>query len=475
MKQLFSRALQALAIGAGLLGMAQAAFASPVSEQEAYEIGVEAYLYAYPLVTMEVTRKQVTNVPRSGLALGRGPMNVLTHWRSYPDSNYRDIVRPNFDTLYSMAWLDLSREPLILTLPASPNRYYLAPLLDMWTDVFAAPGSRTTGNDAHSFALTAPGWKGKLPPGVERIAAPSPVIMMGGRTQTNGVADYSAVQAFQDGMQVTPLSRWGKPQQAPMAAAVDSAIDMKTPPMKQVNALPAAAFFRMAAQLMGRYGTHSTDQSVLARMQRIGLQPGKPFDLEHADPALRHGLERAVPDALKLMFAKLPRLAPRVNGWMMATENFGVYGNSYLTRATVALIGLGANPPEDSVYALSNTDAAGKPLNGKSAYAIHFNKDEIPPARAFWSLTVYDRDGFPVANPIGRYALGDRDALKYDADGSLTLYLQSNSPGPELESNWLPTGGDAFNLTMRIYYPKAAVLAGAWQPPGVLPRESSQP
>ena len=474
MNKLFLRTLQALMAAASICAAAHAAPTAPISEQEAYEIGVEAYVYSYPLVTMETMRRQVTNVPRTGLALGRGPMNTLVHFLSYPDSSYRDIVRPNFDTLYSMAWLDLSREPLILTLPASPDRYYLVPLLDMWTDVFASPGTRTTGKGAHSYALTAPGWHGKLPAGVERIAAPSSMVMVAGRTQTNGVPDYDAVHAFQDGMRITPLSRWGKPQLAHADAAVDAGIDMKTPPMKQVNAMPAADFYRLAAALMGRYGTHATDEPILARMQRIGLEPGKPFDLAQATPEVQHALQRAAADGLKMLPAKLAHLAPRINGWMSPTENFGVYGNSYLMRAAVALVGLGANSPEDAVYALTNTDANSKPLNGNGAYTIHFSKDELPPVRAFWSLTVYDREGFPVPNPLGRYALGDRDHMKYDSDGSLTIYMQSTSPGADLESNWIPTPAAPFTLAMRLYYPLPAALTGAWQTPGVQPRTPVQ-
>jgi hypothetical protein len=465
--RLVSRMLCLVSATASLCAISPNAQAAPISEQEAYEIGVEAYVYAYPLVTMELTRRQVTNVERTGRTPGRGPMNSLIHLRAYPDGAYRDVVRPNFDTLYSMAWLDLEREPMIISMPDNQGRYYLAPLLDMWSEVFAAPGSRTTGNGARNFAVVAPGWHGTLPVGVERIDAPTPVVLMAERTQTNGVTDYAAVHTFQDGMRVTPLSLWGKPASTPEAGPIDASVDMKTPPMKQVNALTAVDFYRTAARLMGQYAPHQTDYEILARMKRIGLEPGKPFDLAQASPDVRHALERAAPDGLKRVMAKLAHLAPRSNGWMMPTENIGVYGNSYLTRAAVALVGLGANPPEDSVYALAYTDAEGKPLNGATPYAIRFNKDELPPARAFWSVTAYDRDGFPAPNPQQRYALGDRDKLKYDADGSLTLYVQANSPGAALESNWLPVPAGSFNLALRVYSPEPTVLTGAWLPPGV--------
>ncbi|MES2127310.1 MAG: DUF1254 domain-containing protein [Pseudomonadota bacterium] len=461
------RVLGATLFATGVLCSATTVQAAPVTEQEAYEIGIEAYVYAYPLVTMDTMRRQVTNVTAAEQVRGRAPVNAWAHIRTYPPGEYRDIVRPNFDTLYSFVWLDVTKEPVIVSTPDNLGRYYLLPLMDMWTDIFASPGSRTSGDGARSFAVVAPGWRGKLPAGVERIEAPTSVIMLVGRTQTNGEADYAAVQSFQDGMRLTPLSLWGKPQLAPAAAALDPAVDNQTPPMQQVNAMPAAAFFAQAAALMSRHAPHLTDQAILARLKPIGLEPGKPFDLAKAAPAVQRGLQRAAPDALKLMAGKIARLAPRINGWMMSPENIGVYGNSYLTRAAVALTGLAANTPEDSMYGISYADIDGKPLNGNTAYTLRFNKDELPPVRAFWSVTVYDNEAFPVPNPLKRYALGDRDKMQHGADGSLTLYIRSTSPGAALESNWLPVPAGPFNLTLRAYYPRATMLQGVWHPPGV--------
>ena len=453
--------------------MAAIAFAAPasaasVTEQEAYEIGVDAYVYAYPLVTMELTRRQMTNVAAPGAAPGRGPVNALVHLRAYPDASYRDVVRPNFDTLYSLAWIDLRQEPMIISVPDNKGRYYLLPLLDMWTDVFAVPGSRTSGDGPRHIAVVAPGWRGELPANVERIEAPTPVVLLAGRTQTNGVADYEAVHAFQDGMRLAPLSRFGKDSAAVVNKAIDPSVDMLTPPMKQVNGLAPAAFFRTAAQLMALHHPHGTDHAMLARLKRIGLEPGRPFELDQQAPEVQRALARAAPDGLKLLAGKLARLAPRINGWMMPVENVGTYGNGYLPRASIALVGLGANPPEDSVYAMALTDGDGKPLHGGSRYVIQFARDQLPPARAFWSVTLYDNDGFPVANTQKRYAVGDLGKqLTYNGDGSLTLYLQGSSPGPGLDANWLPTSPAPFNLTLRAYHPKAAMLTGGWQMPAI--------
>lgn len=441
--------------------------ATQISEQEAYEIGVETYTYTYPLVTMDITRRQMTNVERLGVLPTRMPMNTLLQMRSYVAGENKDVVRPNFDTLYSIVWFDLTREPMILSVPGSQGRYYVLGMLDMWTDVFATPGSRTTGTSAGQFAFVAPGWKGVLPANVQKIEAPTPYVWMIGRTQTNGPKDYGNVNRFQDGMRITPLSQWGKPSAPVVDNAVDPSLDMKTPPLRQVNGMPAAAYYHYAAELMKRHPAHATDQAILARMKRIGFEAGKSFDLGNANPVVRKALERAAPDALQLITAKVRSIVLPVNGWLSSTENIGTYGNSYLKRAVITLAGLGALPPEDAIYPTTYADADNKPLSGAAKYTLHFNKDELPPARAFWSVTLYDNEGFQVPNPLKRYAIGDRDELKYETDGSLTLYVQNESPGKERELNWLPAPKGPFNLTMRIYDVKPAALNGSWAPPAV--------
>jgi hypothetical protein len=436
-----------------------------LDEQTARLIGVEAYLYLYPLVTMDVTRRQLTNI-QAGEMPGRGPMNTVSHIREFPAADFRVVVRPNFDTLYSSAWLDLSGGPMVVSAADTGGRYYMLPMLDMWTDVFATPGSRTSGTQAADFAVVPPGWEGTLPGGVQRIDAPTPYVWMIGRTQTNGPADYDAVHKVQDGYTITPLARLGQAAQ-PVQAEVDSSVDMTTPPLEQVNALSAADYFTYAAELMKLHPPHPTDWSVLARANRIGLQPGQSFDWDALDPAVQQTLEGAPAEALAAMQAKLPTLAPVTNGWLMNTDSIGVYGDYYLKRAIVSMAGLGANPPEDAVYPLAETDADGQPLDGDNDYVLHFNKDELPPVDAFWSVTMYDADGFQVANPINRFAIGDRDALTYNRDGSLDLYLQHEDPGADKQSNWLPAPRGPLGVTMRLYAPRPVVLHGHWAPPPI--------
>ena len=394
-------------------------------------------------------------------------MNAFSHMRAFPPADFREVVRPNFDTLYSSAWLDLTQEPMIVSAPDTDGRYYLLPILDMWSDVFAVPGKRTSGTGAAHFGIVPQGWTGTLPDGVQRIEAPTPQLWMIGRTQTNGPADYAAVNQVQDGYRITPLSQWGQTIQ-PVPVAIDPTVDMTTPPLTQVNTLTAAQYFSYGADLMKLHPPHITDWSTIARLGRLGLVPGQSFDLDQATPAVQAGLEQAVVDGLKLMYAKLPSLARIVNGWQMNTDTMGVYGDYYLKRAIVAMVGLGANQPQDAIYPLNVADADGQSMDGSKAYVLHFDQATLPPVEAFWSITMYDADGFQVANALNRFAIGDRDALTYNADGSVDLYIQSQSPGADRESNWLPAPAQGLlGLTMRLYAPKAEALDGRWAPPAV--------
>jgi hypothetical protein len=454
------------------LGLSTAAFApamaatGPVSEEEARAIGVDAYLYFYPIVTMDVTRKQLTNQEPKPGGIG-SPMNSFANIGAFPTADMRVVVRPNFDTLYSSGWLDLTKEPMVVSAPDTGGRYYLLPMLDMWTDVFASPGWRTTGTEAANFLVTPPGWTGTVPDGLTRIAAPTPYVWIIGRTKTDGPADYEAVRKIQAGYKITPLSQWGK-EPVPPEVKIDPTIDMKTPPKVQVDTMPADKFFAYAAELLKLHPPHITDQPIIARLERIGFEVGESFDLHKADPAVKAGLESAPEAAQKLMQWKIPTMARVANGWSMNTDTMGVYGNYYLKRAMVAQVGLGANLPEDAIYPFNLADDTGKPLDGASNYTIHFDKGQTPPADAFWSITLYDNDGFQVANPLNRFAVSSWMPFKLNPDGSLDLYFQNASPGADKDASWLPAPKGPFNLTMRIYAPKADALTGKWNPPPVV-------
>jgi hypothetical protein len=436
-----------------------------INAQEARSIGIEAYVYFYPLISMDITRRVATNVPPGRLP-GFGPPNMFHSFAEYPAADFKTVVRPNFDTLYSSAFLDLSKEPVVVSAPDTGGRYYLLPMLDMWTDVFASPGWRTTGTGAADYLLTPPGWTGAVPAGMTRISAPTPYVWIIGRTKTDGPRDYDAVHKIQAGYTITPLSDWGKPAK-PVEAKVDPTIDMKTPPKVQVDTMAVDKYFAYAADLLKIHPPHITDEPIIARMKQIGIEPGKSFDFEKLDPAVRDALKSVPEQAQKLMASKTPTVARVVNGWEMNTDSIGVYGNYYLKRAIIAQVGLGANLPEDAIYPLNIADESGKPLDGANKYTLHFDKDATPPANAFWSLTLYDREGFQVPNSLNRYAVSSWMNLKQNADGSLDLYLQNENPGKDREANWLPAPKGAFNVTMRLYSPKSEALVGSWNPPPV--------
>jgi hypothetical protein len=447
---------------------AQASATQPdmLPSDEIGDVAVGAYIYAFPLILMEMTRRVGTNVADHS-RFGSAPMNQWSNVPAFPDANFTDIVRPNADTLYSILWFDVSKEPLLITAPDSGGRYYLLPMLDMWTNIFASPGKRTTGTGAQLFAVAAPGWRGKLPAGATLIHSPTAINWIIGRTQTNGKADYDAVRKFQAGLTATPLSQWGKNYRPP-AGKINPEWDMKTAPVDQVEQMSPAAYFGLFTELTKANPPLAHDYPILAQMRRMGIEPGKAFAFDKAAPEVQRALSDAKAVALKVIKSKFLKAGLVNAGWRTNLTAIGTYGADYSSRATVAYAGLGANTIEDAVYPSAFTDADGKPFSSDARYALHFNKDEIPPVHGFWSLTMYNDKQIFAANPIDRYAIGDRDKLAFNPDGSLDLFIQRESPGKDKESNWLPApASGSFSMNLRLYWPKSEVLDGSWLPPGV--------
>ena len=469
-----------LLLGPSLASVAAAEGPPAITEQEARAIATDAYIYFYPLVTIDITRKQLINT-EAGKGFG-GPMNAFTNIKAYPTADLKAVVRPNFDTLYSSAFLDLTKEPVVVSVPDTAGRYYLLPMLDMWSDVFASPGWRTTGTAAANYLVAPPGWRPdlrdrfideyKLPKETQLINAPTPYVWIIGRTKTDGPPDYDAVNKIQAGLKITSLSEWGTAAKA-AEQKIDPSIDMKTPPKIQVDTMQGGAYFSYAAELLKLQPPHVTDEPILAQMKRIGIEPGKSFDIARLDPAVRKAIEGAPEAAQKLMEWKTPSLARVANHWSMNTDTMGVYGNYYLKRAIVTQFGLGANLPEDAIYPLNLGDETARPLDGANKYTIHFEKDATPPVNAFWSITLYDPEGFQVANSLSRFAVSSWMPFKYNPDGSLDLYFQNENPGNGKEANWLPAPKGAFNLTMRLYAPKSEALTGKWNPPPIVKTQAT--
>ena len=427
----------------------------PTSALEAEAIATLGYIYGYPLVLMDVTRAAMASLT---------PANQFDHKHAFPDDTFHDVVKANVDTLYSIAWVDLAREPVVLAVPDLGERYYAMQMLDAWTNVFASPGTRTTGNGKAAFALMGPGWRGEVPSMVDRIKAPTNMVWIVGRIYTAGVRDYEAVHAIQRQVQLQPLGAWSGPAGA-LRSARDDADDGDTPPVTQVEKLPAGVFFDRLARLMGANPPAPNDDPLLSRLSRLGLFPGRPFDLARLPASVADAVEGGVAAArARLRGTPLTSLGETVNGWQIQTD-LGRYGTNYELRAVVARTGLGANLPEDAVYPATAVDAAGQPLTGQHRYVLRFPPGALPPVKAFWSVTIYGGDDFLVANPIGRYALGDRDPLRAASDGTVDIFIQPDDPGPDRRSNWLPAPAGAFNLIMRLYQPKPSVLDGGWAPP----------
>lgn len=441
--------------------------ADPLTEAEAVAVAAEAYVYGYPLVTMEYTRRVMTNTaaPEGTHA----PMGQFVRMRRYPDAKFRDVTAPNADTLYSTAWLDLTKEPYLLSLPDMGDRYFLMPMLSGWTDVFEVPGTRTTGNKAQTFAVTGPGWKGELPEGVKQLKSPTNMVWLLGRTYCTGTPeDYKACHAVMDKCDLRPLSAHGKPYPPP-AGRVDPTVDAKTPVREQVNKLDGAAYFALLAGLMKDNPPAKGDAAIVEKMAKIGLVPGKPFDAAKLAPAVAKAVAAAPKAAQAKIMGHFKDSGRLENGWTFTTKA-GVYGTDYLQRAFITAIGLGANRPQDAVYPTSEADADGKKYTGANKYVIHFEKGQTPPVNAFWSITMYDAQYFLVENPLNKSNVSPRNDLKYNADGSLDVYIQNESPGKDKEANWLPAPKGGFVLMLRMYWPKEkapSIIDGTWKLPPV--------
>jgi hypothetical protein len=437
------------------------------SADEVTQIATDAYIYGYPLVTMEYTRRALTNVAEPEGT--KAPMGQLIRVRSYPPAAFRDVTAPNADTLYTTGWIDVSKEPWVLSIPDAHGRYYLMPMLDAWTDVFQVPGKRTTGTGPQIYAITAPNWTGTLPTGVTHYKSPTALVWILGRIYCTGTPkDYKAVHEMQDKITLVPLSSYGKPY-TPPPGAVDPSIDMKTAVREQVNALDAAAYFNLMARLMKNNPPTADDATIVARIAKIGIVPGQPFDLTKLSPDAQQALKAVPKAAFKKIMGYFKDAGKFENGWVFTTKT-GVYTTDYLDRALITAIGLGANRPQDAVYPTSEVDTDGKPYSGANKYVMHFNKGEMPPVNGFWSLTMYNAAYFFVANPLNRYTLSARNKLKKNTDGSVDLYLQHENPGKDKESNWLPAPADKFILMLRLYWPMEnppSLLDGTWTIPGV--------
>ena len=458
--------------GLGLLGTTMGARADVgewvggrsegLTPAEAKAIALEAYIYGYSLITTEVTRVQMTNVPEiEGLHM---PMGQFLNVKRYPPADFRGVSAPNADTLYSIAWLDLGNEPTVFSHPDMGDRFFLFPMYSLWMPVIESVGTRTTGGRARTFLISGPGWSGNVPEGMTQVKVPTRYMVILGRTAVN------ALQAQYD---LRPLSAYGK-EYAFQAPPVNPApgFSMTDKPQTVILDMGTAGYFEMMARLMGEAAPPAPeDAPIIARMARIGIVPGRPFDIGKLSPEIRAALEDLPRTALALIEQNKNSMGEIVNRWIVA-KGLGRYGTNYMKRAVVAAFGWPANLEQDAVYPYAEVDGEGAPLTGAASYTLTFAKDRTPPVNGFWSITMYeiDQGWWFVPNALNKFTVSPRNDLKYNADGSLTLYFQHESPSKDKEANWLPAPEGPFIPMLRMYWPKdtdPSIIDGTWTPPSI--------
>lgn len=431
----------------------------------------DGVVYGYPLMAMDATRDLMTDT--SSPHPERMEKNEFSHARTFPDASFKAVVSPNTDTLYSSAWLDLSKEPLVLSVPAiGHNRYYMMQILDAWTNVIASPGTRTTGNSAGNFAIVGPNWDGQLPANIQKIQSPTNMVWIIGRTFSRGGKDFEVVHAIQNRYRVTPLSQFDRSMAAQVSPVIPE--DQRIPKFpwrdnanEMVMAMDAKSFFTRLSHLMKVNPPAAQDRSALEKLAKIGVTPGQVVNFDDLPADVRRSLDEAVQSG----YARVQELAKyrpgrMVNGWVYQSD-MGNYGTNYDARAGVAWFALGANAKEDAIYPTAKVDSEGSVLSGQHKYVIRFAKGHMPPVNGFWSVSLYDPQQHFVANSLKRYSVGSKDRLKKNKDGSVSIYIQHMNPGKARVANWLPAPKGNFNLMARLYWPKQAILNEEWQMPGV--------
>jgi hypothetical protein len=437
------------------------------AEAFAHSLGVQAYIYAFPWYYNSLLRwKWTTQKPANIATTPFAEVNAFWCQPQLMDHSYRDGGRPNNDTLYSVAWLDLGHEPVIVSVPDMAGRYYSVQLAGFDADNFDYIGTRATGSAAGHFAIAGPGWQGELPPGV-RSVTPSPTTwaLAIGRVLVDGPHDLAEASARIGEITVTPLSRWLGGNRADVAAPARRPV---LPPFDR--AADPMADWRTINRAMTEIPPPAADADLVKLFAQIGIGPGQ--ELDRLDTGTRRGLLRALDTARGIVTATTAYAVGStwVNGWCLTPPNWGRLGRDrdFLVRAGKSLGGIISNDTQENVYYTMVDDADGKRLSGAGRYQLRFPKGQLPPALAFWSVTVYDTDYNLIANAIGRYAIGDRtQGLAYDEDGGLTLYVQRDAPGEGGDSNWLPVGSGEFHLRLRLYFPAPAVVSQQWMPPAI--------
>ena len=423
-------------------------------------IAEEAYVFGFAIVEHNKAIWAYGVEPKSPKYAGFNTIRSETRLYGPEDTA---VVSANNDTLYSSALMDLRAEPVVLQVPAVTDRYYSFMLVDMVTDNFDYVGTRATGTKPGTYVVTGPGWKGHLPPGAVRVCSPAWLVLGVGRTEIKGADDLPAVKAVLAGYKLMPLSQFtGGP--APAAAPK---IDFPT--FLDAKAATTEQFIQYLNFMMQWQAFPAAEFPLLKKFEAIGIGPGRSFKASDLPPDLFKAVEEGMAAGRAKVSQQADTLGKRVNGWNLSPANGGEFGQDYLTRSAAAWKYIYINSAIEALYPTANVDGDGKALDGQNRYVITFKKGALPPVNYFWSVTMYDaKTQVPVNNPINRFSIGDRTpGFKPAADGSLTIYLQHDSPGKDLESNWLPAPTGPFYVILRTYGPKPELLDGSYTIPPV--------
>jgi hypothetical protein len=431
-----------------------------VTADEARAIAGEAWAYAYaPLQGYQTMYSQTQNASFGGYV---GGFNQFRHYARSSTPADTDIVTPNNDTPYSWAWLDLRAEPIVLSLPAVPApRYYVNQWFDLYTHNFAYSGVRATGREAGNYLFAGPRWTGEIPQGITRVfVAETEFVGTLTRTQLFGPDDVTAMQAVQAAYKLTPLSQFT----GTAAPAPPPAVNW---PEWNAGKAEGIGFIAYLNALLPFMPVVPAEQEMFARFARIGIGPDVPFDPDKLPPEIRAAMEEGIAEAAAAL--KAGAVQQKDSRALFGTRQ--ELGDGYITKRNYgAMLGIYGNTKEEAVYGSQQTDADGKLLDGNRRWILRFEPGKLPPVTEFWSITMYNLpQRLLVDNPLNRYSIGDRtEGLKLEADGSLEIYMQADSPGPEKESNWLPAPRGPFFFVGRFYGPTQAALDGTWTLPPLI-------
>jgi hypothetical protein len=460
----FYRTCLALAGVALMAGCASTPDVAPKTTGWVKDEVSDSYVFGFPLVLMDVSREAAT-----GNAPGQAEPNTLRHAQSLPPVGAANPIEPNLDTLGSTGWLDLSSEPVLVSLPDPHGRYLDARALDMWTNVVWSTGTQQgehgNGVKAQTIAFVPAGWKGTLPARVQRIDVSTRYVWFLARIETRG-GDLAAVRKVQRAIRVTPLSAWddhgGRGNDPSTAGATQSGEPVKPgTPAAQVAALDATGFFDRLSLALEENPPTPDDPHALKILADIGVHPGDPAQLPtNAKDVLAAGYADG-----RTRVATPPSNLLAGNGWLWVGDDAGNYGPDYALRAYTAYTQPGLAKCSDEVRARVMLDSDGHALNGANRYVIHFGAKQLPPVRGFWSITAYTADGaLDDAAPV-RVAFGDRNGAHRNRDGSLDVHVAAARPRGG--ANWVPAPHGDFRLVLRLYAPKHVAVDGSWQPPAV--------